>query len=95
MTTITSITVREQLDPHEIGDASASDTDWQEKVCAACEAKIEETLRRSYPDAELDVEVSIGTRSLRVDYEGENVNDDELRELVKWASNEGYNAACG
>lgn len=94
MKSITSITVRKQIDSHDIGDASASDTDWQEKVCAACAAKIEERLAAEYPDAALDIEVTIGERSLRVDCDGE-CDDSALRELIQHASNDGFDAACG
>lgn len=101
MTTITSITVREQIDPAGIGDSTGNDADWQDRVCSFCAEEIEAELATSYPDAEIDVEVTVGRpgfASLSVEINDGTTGDlrlqDALTDRVRDASQRGFDRAC-
>jgi copper chaperone CopZ len=96
MTTFTKITVREQIDPAGIGDSTGKDTDWQERVCDLCAEEIETALSAAYPDAEIDVEVTVGRpgfASLSVEID-DGIAPSALTERVRDASQRGFDRAC-
>ena len=96
MTTIKTITVREQIDPSGIGDSTGSDLDWQETVRAACADGIESYLAARFEVAEIDVEVTIGSpgvSKLSVFVDDEFARDDLVRD-VRDASERAFDRAC-
>lgn len=93
-----SITVTHTISRQSIGDASASDEDWQETVRAACESEIETELARLYPGADVTVAVEVAAQdSLRVDLDtpdAPRMYETVLRQ-VREASQRGFDRACG
>jgi len=99
-TSITSITVREALDPSGLGDPSGCDADWQEQVCDSIRAEIESVLGEQYPDAELDIEIRIAApgqvKRRSVEADGATPAEYErLCERVQHAGERGFDLAYG
>lgn len=93
MTTI-SITVTSTIGRYDIGDATAADAEWQETVRSACERAIETELARLYPGSEVDLTVTIGANSSLECWAGDE-RSDRLDEIVRAASERGFEIACG
>ena len=93
---MTTITVREQIDPSCIGDRTGADRDWQETVCDACAEGIESYLSARFEGAEIDVEVTIGSAGgsrLSVFVDDDPARDDLVRD-IRDASERAFDKAC-
>lgn len=97
--TIRSITVRKQIDPAGIGDATGCNRDWQEHVCTAIDAEFTDYLSARFPDADLDIEVTVGRPgfgSLTVETDADDcgATDDALRDDLRDVAQIAFDKAC-
>lgn len=87
------ISVNQTLDAGGIGGGN---DEWRERVRFECEQQIVEALTESFPDSEINVDVTIGTESkLVVEIDAEDYDTSEaIKDIVKHASDAGWNKAC-
>jgi hypothetical protein len=92
---MTAIRVYHTIDRFSICASPWEDVSWRAFVVSNAESEIRDVLRKAYPDAELDVRVYAGSRSItRVEGDFPENDYDRIVQLVEDASEYAFDKSC-